>query len=81
MRFFPAFFITGKNNTPKDGLTTSPVRKPPLKIVRQLEQLVGKLTLENEFLKKAVQRGLLTLPKKSDNSLLKTVTSSKTQKG
>ncbi len=35
--------------------------------VRQLEQLVGKLTLENEFLKKAVQRGLLTLPKKSDN--------------
>ena len=49
--------------------------------VRQLEQLVGKLTLENEFLKKAVQRGLLTLPKKSDNSLLNTVTSSKARKG
>ena len=33
--------------------------------VRQLEQLVGRLTLENEFLKKAVQRGLLSPPKKS----------------
>jgi transposase len=49
--------------------------------VRQLEQLVGKLTLENEFLKKAVQWGLLTLPKKSDSSLLNTVTSSKARKG
>jgi transposase len=49
--------------------------------VHQLEQLVGKLTLENEFLKKAVQRGLLTLPKKSDSSLLNTVTSSKARKG
>lgn len=49
--------------------------------VRQLEQLVGKLTLENEFLKKAVQRGLLTLPKKSDVSLLNIVTSSKARKG
>ena len=49
--------------------------------VHQLEQLVGKLTLENEFLKKAVQRGLLTLPKKSDNLLLNTVISSKARKG
>jgi transposase len=49
--------------------------------VRQLEQLVGKLTLENEFLKKAVQRGLLTLPKKNDSSLLNTVISSKVRKG
>ena len=49
--------------------------------VRQLEQLVGRLTLENEFLKKAVQRGLLTLPKKSDSSLLNTITSSKARKG
>ena len=32
--------------------------------VRQLEQLVGKLTLENEFLKKAVQRGLCTAEEK-----------------
>ncbi len=49
--------------------------------VRQLEQLVGRLTLENEFLKKAVQRGLLTPPKKSEGSLLNIVTSSKPSKG
>jgi transposase len=49
--------------------------------VRQLEQLVGKLTLENEFSKKAIQRELLSPPKKSDGSLLDIITSSKTRKG
>src|SRR4030043_104375 len=49
--------------------------------VRQLEQLVGKLTLEHEFLKKAVQRGLLSAPKKSAGSLLSIVTSPKAPKG
>lgn len=49
--------------------------------VRQLEQLLGRLTLENEFLKKAVQRGLLSLPKKNAGSLLSIVTSSKAPKG
>jgi len=49
--------------------------------VRQLEQLVGKLTLENEFLKKAVQRGLLTPPKRSGDSLLSIAPSSKAPKG
>jgi transposase len=49
--------------------------------VRQLEQLVGRLTLENEFLKKAVQRDLLSVPKKSAGSLLSIVTSSKAPKG
>ena len=49
--------------------------------VRQLEQLVGRLTLENEFLKKAVQRGLLSPSKKSAGSLLNIVTSSKAPKG
>lgn len=48
--------------------------------VRQLEQLVGKLTLENEFLKKAVQRGLLSPPRKSEGSLLNIVSSSKAPK-
>lgn len=33
--------------------------------VRHLEQLVDKLALENDLLKKAVQRDLLTLPKKN----------------
>jgi len=46
----------------------------------QLEQLVGRLTLENEFLKKAVQRSLKTV-KKSGNSLSITGTSSKVSKG
>ena len=49
--------------------------------VRQLEQLVGKLTLENEFLKKAMQRGLLSPPKRSGDSLLSIVPSSKAPKG
>ena len=49
--------------------------------VRQLEQLVGKLTLENEFLKKAVQRGLLSPPKRSGASLLSIVPSSKAPTG
>jgi hypothetical protein len=48
--------------------------------VRKVEQLVGRPTLENEFFKKAVQRGLLSPPKKSDGSLLSIVTSSKTPK-
>ena len=48
--------------------------------VRQLEQIVGKLTLENEFLKKAVQRSLEP-PKKSANSLPLTGTFSKGSKG
>ncbi len=49
--------------------------------VQQLEQLVGRLTLENEFLKKAAQRGLLSARKKSAGSLLNIVTSSKAPKG
>ena len=48
--------------------------------VRQLEQLVGRLTLENEFLKKAVQRSLAP-PKRSGGSSLSIVTSSKASKG
>ena len=48
--------------------------------VRQLEQLVGRLTLENEFLKKAVQRSLAP-PKRSGGSSLSIVASSKASKG
>lgn len=47
--------------------------------VHHMEQLVGKLILENEFLKKAVQR-ILEPPKKSGNSLLLTGTSPKGSK-
>ena len=48
--------------------------------VRQLEQLVGRLTLENEFLKKAVQRSLAT-SKKSAGSSRSIVSSSIALKG
>jgi len=48
--------------------------------VRQLEQLVGKLTLENEFLKKAVQRSLEPI-KRNGSSFSGTGTSSKAPKG
>jgi transposase len=48
--------------------------------VRQLEQLVGRLTLENEFLKKAVQRSLAP-PKKSAGTSRSTVSSSTASKG
>ena len=48
--------------------------------VGQLEQLVGRLTLENEFLKKAVQRSL-AMPKKSAGSSRSIVSSSTASKG
>jgi transposase len=48
--------------------------------VRQLEQLVGKLTLENEFLKKAVQRSLAPV-QKNGSSLPIIGTFSKVSKG
>jgi hypothetical protein len=48
--------------------------------VRQLEQLVGRLTLENEFLTKAVQRSLAP-PKRIGGSSLSIVASSKASKG
>jgi transposase len=48
--------------------------------VRQLEQLVGRLTLENEFLKKAVQRSLAP-SKKGGGSSLSIVPSCKAPKG
>ncbi len=71
-----------KRQYAKGGFDNPPNKEAALEErVRQLEQLVGKLTLENEFLKKAVQRGLLSPPKKSGSSWLTIVTSSKTSKG
>jgi hypothetical protein len=48
--------------------------------VRELERLLGKVTLENEFLKKAVRNSLKQTQKK-ESSLPKTAPSSKTLKG
>ena len=70
-----------KKQYPKGAFENPPDQTAALEErVRQLEQLVGKLTLENEFLKKAVQRSLGP-PKKSGNSSLPTGTSSKGSKG
>jgi len=71
-----------KNQYAKGHFDNPPTQEAALEErVRQLEQLVGKLTLENEFLKKAVQRGLLSPPKRSGDSLLSIVPSSKAPKG
>jgi len=48
--------------------------------VRELERLLGKVTLENEFLKKAVRNGLKQTQRK-ESSLPTTTPSSKTLKG
>ena len=70
-----------KKQYTKGGFDNPPNQEAALEErVRQLEQLVGKLTLENEFLKKAVQRSLSPL-KKSGSSWPPTGTSSKTSKG
>jgi hypothetical protein len=81
MRFPLGSCTIGKKQYAKGAFENPPDKTAALEErVRQLEQLVGKLTLENEFLKKAVQRSLEP-PKKSGNSSLLTGTSSKGSKG
>ena len=65
-----------------DGkLDPEPSREAELEArVRELERLLGKVTLENEFLKKAVRNGLKQIQKK-ESSLPTTAPSSKTLKG
>ena len=65
-----------------DGkLDPEPSREADLEArVRELERLLGKVTLENEFLKKAVRNGLKQAEKKQ-SSLPKTAPSSKVLKG
>ena len=65
-----------------DGkLDSEPSREAELEArVRDLERLLGKVTLENEFLKKAV-RNILKQTQKKESSLPKIVPSSKTLKG
>ena len=65
-----------------DGkLDPEPSREVELQArVRELERLLGKVTLENEFLKKAVRNSLKQTQQK-ESSLPKTAPSSKTLKG
>ena len=65
----------------KGGFENPPSQEAALEDrVCQLEQLVGKLTLENEFLKKGLQRSL-ELDKKRVSSLPTIVSCSKASKG
>jgi transposase-like protein len=65
-----------------DGkLDPEPSREAELEArVHELERLLGKVTLENEFLKKAVRNSLKQAQKK-ESSLPRTAPSSKTLKG
>jgi hypothetical protein len=57
--FQRAYFTIGRNNTAGVNSTTSlPVRLLLKDRIDKLERLVGRLTLENEFLKRRLQHSL-----------------------
>ena len=72
---------TWKRQFANGKLDLEPSREPELEArVRELERLLGKVTLENEFLKKAVRNSLKQTQKK-ESSLPIIAPSSKTLKG
>jgi transposase len=72
---------TWKRNYAQGKLDREPSKEAELAArVRELERLLGKLTLENEFLKKAVQNSLKQAEKR-DSSLPKIAPLSKAFKG
>jgi len=72
---------TWKKQYAKGKLDSEPSREAELAArVRELERLLGKVTLENEFLKKAVRNSLKQTEKK-ESSLPKTAPLSKALKG
>ena len=72
---------TWKRQYANGKLDPEPSREAELEArVRELERLLGKVTLENEFLKKAVRNSLKQAQKK-ESSLPRTTPSSKTLKG
>ena len=72
---------TWKRQYADSKLDPEPSREAELEArVRELERLLGKVTLENEFLKKAVRNSLKQTQKK-ESSLPRTAPSSKTLKG
>lgn len=71
---------TWKKQYAKGKLDSEPSREAELAArVRELERLLGKVTLENEFLKKAVRNSLKQIEKK-ESSLPKTAPLSKVLK-
>ena len=74
-------FYTWKKQYAKGKLDSEPSREAELAArVRELERLLGKVTLENEFLKKAVRNSLKQTEKK-ESSLPKTAPLSRVLKG
>jgi transposase len=72
---------TWKKQYANGKLDSEPSREAELAArVRELERLLGKVTLENEFLKKAVKNSLKQTEKK-ESSLPKTAPLSKALKG
>ena len=72
---------TWKKQYANGNLDSEPSREAELAArVRELERLLGKVTLENEFLKKAVKNSLKQTEKK-ESSLPKTAPLSKALKG
>ncbi len=72
---------TWKRQYANGKLDPEPSREAELEArVRELERMLGRVTLENEFLKKAVRNSLKQTQKK-ESSLPKTAPSSKTLKG
>jgi transposase len=72
---------TWKGQYANGKLDPDPSREAELEArVRELERLLGKVTLENEFLKKAVRNSLKQTQKK-ESSLPQTAPLSKTLKG
>ena len=73
--------FTWKKQYAQGKLDSDPSREVELQArVRDLEQMLGKLTLENEFLKKALRNSLKQSETK-DSSLPKTAASSAVLKG
>ena len=73
--------FTWKKQYAQGKLDSDPGREAELQArVRDLEQMLGKLTLENEFLKKALRNSLKQSGIK-DSSLPKTAASSAASKG
>ena len=72
---------TWKKQYARGKLDPEPSREAELEArVRELERLLGRATLENEFLKKALRNSLKQTEKK-DSSLPKTAPSSQALKG
>lgn len=67
--FAPACFTTGKTCTARGRFNNEPTEVGALKDkIEKLERLVGKLTLENEVLKKAFQNSLSRSAKNGKSS-------------